>query len=84
MALRQGRPFFLPSRITQVAHLRSRWLWLDTEHPVLGCTACQLDRRVYGIEIEFARTRRRPTAADQLLKMVTAKPTLIASCPSAA
>jgi hypothetical protein len=49
-------------------------LWLDTEHPVLGCTACQLDRRVYGIEIEFARTRRRPIVAAENLKMVAGKP----------
>jgi hypothetical protein len=30
--------------------------------PVVGCLACQFDRQVYGIEIEFAWTRRRPKA----------------------
>jgi hypothetical protein len=54
MALCQGRPLSPPSWFTQVAHLRSRWLWPDWKHPVLACTACQFARQVYGIEIEFA------------------------------
>jgi hypothetical protein len=27
--------------------------WPAMTHPVVGCMACQFDRQVYGIEIEF-------------------------------
>jgi hypothetical protein len=32
-------------------------------YPGGSCMACQFDRQVYGIEIVFAKTRARPTAA---------------------
>jgi hypothetical protein len=34
-------------------------------HPVVDCMAGLFDRQVYGIEIEFARTRRRHEAVTQ-------------------
>ncbi len=38
------------------------WCWPDMPDPVVGRLACQFDRPVYGIEIEFARARHRPRA----------------------
>jgi hypothetical protein len=41
--------------------------------------ACQFDRQVYGIEMEFAWICRRPSAAGGPLDMLAAKPTLVST-----
>jgi hypothetical protein len=33
---------------------------MDADPPVVDCLACQFDRPVYGIEIDFAEIGRRP------------------------